>query len=59
VAFKLDKVVTPEVTSRVPVKEAAEVIVWPLINSEVIGPAVKVPMLPEVAKRSVEEAVVE
>jgi len=44
-----EKVVWPAVTLRVPVKEAAFEIVWPLIKPAVIA----------VAKRLVEEAVVE
>ena len=51
---KLAKVVKPEATLRVPVKLAAEDIVWPLINPDVIapdviGPVVSVPIFPLVA----------
>jgi len=56
---RLERVVRPPVTLSVPVKLAAEEIVWSLIRPEVIGPAVRVPMLPEVEKRLVDEAVVE
>ena len=55
---RLERVVRPPVTLSVPVKLAAEEIVWSLIRPEVIGPAVRVPMLPEVEKRLVDEAVV-
>ncbi len=51
---RLERVVRPPVAVIVPVKLAALDIVWPLI-----GPAVRVPMLPEVEKRLVDEAVVE
>lgn len=50
---KLDKVVRPAVAVRVPEKEAAEEIVWPLISPEVIKPVLKA-----VENRLVEEAVV-
>jgi hypothetical protein len=55
---RLERVERPPVTLSVPVKLAAELIVWPLTRPEVIGPAVSVPMLPLVEKRLVEEAVV-
>lgn len=50
--------VRPPVALTVPVKFAALDIVWPFINPEVIKPAVKLPIFPEVVKRLVEEAVV-
>ena len=53
-ASRLARVVRPLVTFKVPVKIAAEEMVWPLIES-----LVKVPMLPKVEKRLVEEAVPE
>ena len=56
---RLESVVRPAVAVNVPVKLAALDIVWPLINPEVIRPAVKLPMLPLVEKRLVELAVVE
>ena len=59
VVRRLERVVRPPVTLSVPVKLAEEEIVWSLIRPEVIGPAVRVPMLPEVEKRLVDEAVVE
>ena len=61
---RLERLVKPPVAVRVvpiasePVKLAVAEIVWPLIKPAVIGPAVKVPMLPLVAKRFVDEPVV-
>jgi hypothetical protein len=56
---RLERVVSPALTFKVPVKLAAEEIVWPLIKPELIVPAVSAPMLPFVEKRLVVEAVVE
>ena len=61
---RLERVVSPPVAVTVPVKLAAELIVWPLIKPEVMAPVVRAPlevMLPVVKlveKRLVEEAVV-
>ena len=55
---RFERVVRPAVAVRVPVKLAAEEMVWLLIKPEVIGPAVRVPMLPEVEKRLVEKKLV-
>jgi hypothetical protein len=55
--LRLERVVKPLVMVTVPVKLAAFEMVWPLIRPEVIGPAVRVPMLPVVAKRFVVVAV--
>ena len=55
---RLESVVKPPVAVRVPVKLAAAEIVWPLIKPEVIGPRVAVPVVREVEKRLVDEAVV-
>ena len=54
-----EREVRPERTERVPEKEAAEVIVWPLIKFEVMVPRLEVPEVSEVVKRLVEEALVE
>ena len=56
---RLESVVKPLVTSKVPVRLAAEDIVCPFIRPDVMGPAVRVPMLQLVEKRLVLEAVVE
>ena len=56
---KVERVVRPLETVRVPVKLARAEIVWPLINPEVMAPRVALPVLSEVEKRLVEEAVVE
>jgi len=55
---RLERVVNPPLAVRVPVKLAVLDIVCPFISPEVIGPAVRVPMLPDVANRFVEDAVV-
>lgn len=49
----------PVTAFTVPVKLAALEMVWELMRPEVIVPAVRAPMLPEVEKRFVEDAVVE
>ena len=56
---RLDKVERPPVAVNVPVKLAAEEMVWPLIKPEVMAPNVEFPAVRAVAKRLVEEAVVE
>jgi hypothetical protein len=55
---RFERVVRPPVAVRVPVKDAAEEIVWPFINPDVIAPAVILPVFREVEKRLVLEAVV-
>ena len=59
VPVKVERVVRPFETVRVPVKLAAEEMVWELMRPEVIGPRVAAPAFRAVAKRFVEEAVVE
>ena len=56
---RFERVVRPPVAVTVPVKLAAEEIVWPLIKPEVTAPRVALPVLREVEKRLVDEAVVE
>jgi len=55
---RFERVVRPPVAVTVPVKLAADEIVWPLIKPEVIAPSVEFPAVRAVAKRLVEEAVV-
>lgn len=59
VTKRFERVESPRVAVRVPVKLAAELIVWLFMRPEVIGPAVNVPMFPKVANKLVEEALVE
>jgi hypothetical protein len=59
VSSRFESVVSPPVAVTVPVKLAADDIVWPLIRPEVSVPAVSVPILPDVEKRFVLEAVLE
>lgn len=56
---RFERVVRPEVTFKVPVKEAALVMVWELMRPEVMAPKVALPVLRAVANRLVEDAVVE
>ena len=62
---RFESEVKPAVAVKVPVKLAAELIVWELIKPEVMAPVdrepveVMLPVFKEVAKRLVEEAVVE
>jgi hypothetical protein len=58
VTSKLERVVRPEVTLSVPVRLAALDIVWPFSRPEVIAPAWMFPVLSEVEKRLVEDAMV-
>ena len=58
-ALRFAKVVSPLATLSVPVKLAADEIVWELIRPEVIAPSVALPATKTVAKRLVEDAVVE
>jgi hypothetical protein len=53
---RFESEVRPPVAVTVPVKLAAEEIVWPLIKPEVIAPRVALPTLRAVAKRLVDEA---
>lgn len=55
---KFERLVSPAVAVRLPVKLAALEIVWPLMRPEVKTPAVRPPTFPLVAKRLVELAVV-
>lgn len=55
---KFDSVVRPAVAVSVPVKLAAELMVWPLTRPEVRGPTVSAPPVAVVKNRLVEEAVV-
>lgn len=55
---RLERVVRPEVTLSVPVKEAEEEIVWLFTKPEVMAPKVTLPALIAVAKRLVDDAVV-
>ena len=59
VSKRLESVVRPLVTVSVPVKLAAEEMVWLLIAPEVIAAAVMLPVFKLVEKRLVELAVVE
>ena len=61
---RLESEVRPEVTFKVPVNDAAELMVWPLIKPEVIVPEVmlpnvELPALRTVANKLVLEAVLE
>jgi hypothetical protein len=58
VTKRLERVVRPEVTLRVPVRLAADEIVWPFRRPAVITPAWMFPVLSDVEKRLVDEAVV-
>ena len=55
---RLERVERPPVTVRVPVKLAAEEMVWEFIKPEVMAPRVESPAVSAVAKRFVEDAVV-
>ena len=59
VPVKVEREVSPLSTESVPVKEAALEIVWLFTRPEVIAPKVALPAFKAVAKRLVEEAVVE
>ena len=64
VEVKVEREVRPESTESVPVNEAAEEMVWPLIAPEVITPVLieprtEAPAFKAVAKRLVLEATVE
>jgi len=55
---RFESVVRPLVTLRVPVKLAAEEMVWPFIKPEVMLAKVALPAVRAVAKRLVDEATV-
>ena len=59
VRSRLESEVRPPVAVTVPVKLATLEMVCPLMRPEVTGPATRVPILPLVEKRLVDEAVVE
>jgi hypothetical protein len=59
VSNRFESVVSPAVAVRVPVKLAADEMVWPFMRPEVIGPTVSCPSVARFARISVVEAMPE